>query len=170
MLSTQNTYSWYPVYTNPRAEKKAFDQLNKKGIETYFPTQKTLKQWSDRKKWVEEPLFNSYLFVKISEKEYTDVLQTNGVCRFVYFSGKASFIPEQQINNIKLLTSNAIPFEIIDPGYKKGEKVRVKTGPMQGLTGELIDFRLQKKMLIRLEHISHALLVEIPMAFIEPYF
>ncbi len=170
MMSTPNTYSWYPVYTNPRAEKKAFEQLCKKGIETYFPTQKTLKQWSDRKKWVEEPLFNSYLFVKISKKEYSEVLMTNGVCRFVYFSGKASYIPEQQINDLKLLISNEAQLEIVDPGYKKGEKVRVKMGPLQGLTGELIDFRLKKKLLIKLEQINQALLVQIPMAFIEPYY
>jgi transcriptional antiterminator RfaH len=169
MMSTQNTYSWYPVYTNPRAEKRAFEQLSKKGIETYLPTQRTLKQWSDRKKWVEEPLFNSYLFVKISEREYTDVLLTNGVCRFVYFSGKASYIPEQQIDNLKLLTNSDAQFEIVDPGYKKGEKVRVKMGPLQGLTGELVDFRLHKKLLIKLEHINHALLVQIPMAFIESH-
>lgn len=170
MMSTQNTYSWYPVYTNPRAEKRAFEQLCKKGIETYLPTRKTLKQWSDRKKWVEEPLFNSYLFVKISPKEHSEVLLTNGVCRFVYFSGKASFIPDQQINNLKLLTSNAAQFETIDPGYKKGERIRVKVGPLTGLTGELVDFRLQKKILIKFEQINQALLVQIPMAFIEPYF
>jgi transcription antitermination factor NusG len=130
MMSTPDTYSWYPVYTNPRAEKKAFERLSKKGIETYFPTQRTIRQWSDRKKWVEVPLFNSYLFVKISQKEYSEVLLTNGVCRFVYFSGKASFIPEKQINNLKLITSNVAQFEIIDPGYKKGEKVRVRLGQL----------------------------------------
>jgi len=169
MLSTQDTYSWYPVYTNPRAEKKTFEQLGKKGIETYLPTQKTLKQWSDRKKWVEEPLFNSYLFVKISKKEYTEVLMTKGVCRFVYFCGKAAFIPEAQINQLKLLTSNNINFEVVDPGYKKGESVRVKMGPLAGLMGELIDFCSHKKLLIKVEHINHALLVQVPMAFIEPY-
>jgi len=168
-MSTQDTYSWYPVYTNSRAEKKAFELLARKGIETYFPTQKTLKQWSDRKKWVEEPLFNSYLFVKISPKEHAEVLMTKGVCRFVYFSGKAAHIPDEQISQIKLLTSYGAQMDVVDPGYKKGEKVRVKFGPLQGLTGELIDLRSQKKLLIRLEHIDHALLVQIPMAFIEPF-
>jgi len=168
-MSTQDTYSWYPVYTNSRAEKKAFEQLARKGIETYFPTQKTLKQWSDRKKWVEEPLFNSYLFVKISPKEHAEVLMTKGVCRFVYFSGRATNISEEQISQIKLLTTHGAQLEVIDPGYQKGEKVRVKFGPLQGLTGELIDLRSQKKLLIRLENIDHALLVQVPMAFIEPF-
>lgn len=169
-MSAQDTFSWYPVYTSPRAEKKVFELLDKKGIETYLPTQKTLKQWSDRKKWVEEPLFNSYIFVKISAKDQAQVLATKGVCRFLYFSGKVAHIPEKQIELLKLLTGNCAPMDVVDPGYQKGEKVRVVHGPLQGLTGELIDFRMQKKMLIKLEHINHALLVQIPMAFIEPYY
>ena len=59
-------YKWYPVYTHPRAEKKAHQALSNKGIETYLPLRRQLKQWSDRKKWVDEPFIKSYLFVHIS--------------------------------------------------------------------------------------------------------
>jgi transcriptional antiterminator RfaH len=79
MALTINTagYKWYPVYTHPRAEKKACQALINKGIETYLPLHKQLKQWSDRKKWVEEPLIKSYLFVRITTLEQTKVLMTN---------------------------------------------------------------------------------------------
>src|ERR1700744_6665019 len=90
------TYKWYPVYTNPRAEKKAYQALLNKGIETYLPLHRQLKQWSDRKKWVEEPLIKSYLFVKIAEQQQTEVLMTRGVSRFIYFSNKITSMPEKQ--------------------------------------------------------------------------
>ena len=77
---------WYPVYTHARAEKKAHEALLKKGIETYLPLNRQLKQWSDRKKWVEEPFIKSYLFVNISDQEQMEVLMTKGVARFIYFS------------------------------------------------------------------------------------
>jgi transcriptional antiterminator RfaH len=76
---------WYPVYTHPQAEKKTWDLLQKKGIESYLPLRKQLKQWSDRKKWVEEPLIKSYIFVRIVPQQQTDVLMTKGISRFLYF-------------------------------------------------------------------------------------
>src|SRR4051812_16921716 len=81
MVSTSNTttYKWYPVCTQPRAEKKACQALLNKGIQAYLPLNRQLKQWSDRKKWVEEPFIKSYLFVYITEIEQTEVLMTNGI-------------------------------------------------------------------------------------------
>ncbi|RYE30640.1 MAG: UpxY family transcription antiterminator, partial [Sphingobacteriaceae bacterium] len=99
---------WYPVYTRSRTEKQAFDLLQKKGIEAYLPLQKTLKQWSDRKKWVTEPLFQSYLFVHITPKQQTEVLMTKGIVRFLYHAGKIANMPDQQIDEIQLLLANDI--------------------------------------------------------------
>src|SRR4051812_43960085 len=97
------TRKWYPVYTHARAEKKACQALIKKGIETYLPLNRQLKQWSDRKKWVEEPFIKSYLFVYITEQEQMEVLMTKGIARFIYFSGKITCMPFTQIDELKLL-------------------------------------------------------------------
>src|ERR1700749_5016142 len=94
---------WYPVYTHAKAEKKAAQSLEGKGIETYLPLRRQLKQWSDRKKWVEEPLIKSYLFVRIAEHDQTEVLMTRGIARFIYFGGKIASMPASQIDNLKLL-------------------------------------------------------------------
>src|ERR1700761_3172721 len=99
---------WYPVYTNPRSEKKAHEALLNKGIETYMPLRRQLKQWSDRKKWVEEPLIKSYLFVHIAEREQADVLMTRGVARFIYFGSKIATIPDRQIDDLKLLMGSSL--------------------------------------------------------------
>src|ERR1700710_1594469 len=114
MVSILNTYKWYPVYTNPRAEKKACDALTNKGILAYLPLHRQLKQWSDRKKWVEEPFIKSYIFVNIVEHEQADVLMTKGVSRFLYFSGKPAFMPDRQIKELKLLMASSFELEITE--------------------------------------------------------
>ena len=70
--------NWYALYTKPRSEKKVLDRLLEQEIEAYLPLQKKLRQWKDRKKWVEVPLINSYIFVKIEHKDYFNVLDTVG--------------------------------------------------------------------------------------------
>lgn len=168
MINQHKTVNWYPVYTYPQAEKKAWELLQKKGIETYLPLKRQLKQWSDRKKWVEEPLIKSYIFVKITARQQMEVLMTKGISRFLYFSGKVASMPEQQIIQLKLLLATAADLEVIDHELHPGERVYIKAGPLQGLHGELIEFKSQKRLIIRIDHIGQSLMVQIPMAFIEP--
>ena len=92
---------WYALYTKSRTEKKTGQELVSKGIETFLPLEKILKEWSDRKKWVEEPLFRSYIFVHINKAEHFKVLNASGIVRFITFEGKAVPIPDLQIEAIK---------------------------------------------------------------------
>lgn len=159
---------WYPVYTNPKAEKRAYELLSRKGIEAYLPLQRTLKQWSDRKKWVEEPMIKSYLFVNVSPTQHAEVLMTQGIARFLYFSGKIASMPEQQIQSLKLLLATENDVEITERNFKKGENVIVTAGPLQGLKGELIDFQSSKRVLLRIDHTGQSLLIQVPKSFLEP--
>ena len=99
---------WYVVYTRSRAEKKVRDELTYNNIECFLPLQKKLRQWKDRKKWVEMPLMSGYCFVHISRKEYDNVLQTNNVVCYVTFEGKAAVIPNQQIDSVKKMMKQSI--------------------------------------------------------------
>ncbi len=163
-------YHWYAVYTNPRAEKKTTLLLQQRGIEVYLPLLKTLKQWSDRKKWVEEPLFRSYLFVNVSEKEYLDVLQVHGVVKYISFSGKAAIIPDEQIETIKLLLSTEAELDVSIHHFEKGESVVIKAGPFIGLKGELIDNKNIKRFLVRFEQLGKSIVLNIPSVYLEPVF
>ena len=92
---------WYAVYTKPRWEKKIHKLFSEKGLESYCPLNKIRRKWSDRIKIVEEPLFTSYVFVKVDEEEKTKVRTTNGVLNFVYWQGKPAIIKEKEIEVIK---------------------------------------------------------------------
>jgi len=157
---------WYPVYTHPRSEKKAFEALIKKGIETYLPLQRQLKQWSDRKKWVEEPFIKSYLFVRIKEHEQTEILATKGIARFIYFSGKIAAMPDRQINELKLLTASPYELEVTEEDLQSGETIVIKAGPLKGLKGEIISYRSQKQLVLRLDNLGYSIIVHVSASLI----
>lgn len=163
-----NTYKWYPIYTRSRFEKKTQIELEKKQITTYLPLKKVLKQWSDRKKIVEEPLLNSYLFIYISIKEYNEVLLTPGFSRFIYFSGKIASIPEKQIQDLRLLLANSTDLELIEYNISSGEKVLIKAGPFKGITAELVSLKSKKSLILRLDQLGCSINIHTSMAFIEP--
>lgn len=163
-----NSYKWYPVYTRSRAEKKAFQELIRKSIIAYLPLKKTLKQWSDRKKNIEEPLIKSYLFVYISAKEYAEVLMTDGIARFIYFSGKVASMPDQQIEHLRLLLATEAELAVIDYDIKPGQRVVIKAGPLKDTIAELVSIQNKKRIILRLDNIGYAIEINTSMAFVEP--
>src|SRR5271170_7100148 len=93
--------NWFVLYTKPRWEKKVYTLLTGNNIEAYCPLNRVRKKWSDRVKWVEEPLFKSYLFVRIAEEEQTAVKMANGVVNFVYWLGKPAVVRDEEITIIR---------------------------------------------------------------------
>jgi transcription elongation factor/antiterminator RfaH len=150
--------NWYAIYTNPRAEKKAYAELVRQDIEAYLPLQKVLKKWSDRKKWVEEPLFRSYIFVYIPQSQYLDVLNTPGVVRYVTFEGKAVPIPPRQIDAIRYFLNETSPEVTHDEStFVTGQQVEIVRGPLNGLTGQLVDFKGRQKVRIKIDALGQFL-------------
>ena len=97
---------WYALYTKSRAEKKAERELQLKGLEAYLPLEKRLKQWSDRKKWVEFPMFRGYLFLFSRTVYFPKVLEHPAAVHVVRLSGKFAAIPDDQIEFIKKVAEN----------------------------------------------------------------
>lgn len=154
---------WHVVYTRSRAEKKVRDDLFQNNIECFLPLQKKLRQWKDRKKWVETPLISGYIFVCINRKEYDKVLQTSNIVCYITFEGKAAIIPHQQIDYLKNMLKQ-FDFEVLvsHENFEPGKKVEVISGPMIGLRGELIKSRGRNKFLLRINQINSTFSVEIP--------
>lgn len=154
---------WHVIYTRSRAEKKVQIELSIKDIENFLPMQKRLRQWKDRKKWVEMPLMSGYCFVNITRKEYDTVLQTVNVVGYVRFEGKAAIVPENQINSLKLMLKQ-FDFEVnvTNENFEPGRKVEVVEGPMIGLRGELVKAQGKNKFIIRFNEINSVFSVEIP--------
>ena len=132
---------WYAVYTRPRWEKKVNQLLVQKGIESYCPLNKVRRKWSDRIKLIEEPLFKSYVFVKIEEGARTGVRMTDGVVNFVYWNGKPAVIREKEIQTIKRFLDEYENVEAIPMTVRPQERVRVTAGPMMGHEGKVLEIK-----------------------------
>ncbi|MDA3929523.1 MAG: UpxY family transcription antiterminator [Prolixibacteraceae bacterium] len=159
-----NKKQWFAVYTKSRAEKKVQLELEFQGIENFLPIHKKLRQWSDRKKWVEAPLISGYIFVYIEAIEYDRVLRTNGVVSYVRFEGKAAIIPENQINNLKrLLQQSELAIKVSTKNFTKGDEIEVLGGPLMGLQGTLILVKGKKKVAIQLKQLNIAFTVELAL-------
>ena len=152
--------NWIAVYTKSRHEQIVVNELSKKNIESYCPMFKERRQWSDTKKWVQFPLFRSYVFANIDIKENIYVLQTIGVNKIVKFQEKVSIIPDQVIDNIKNIIEGGYNVEQADY-FIKGDEVRVVSGPLKGLDGVVLDSRGTNKVIIKIEAIQQAFSVEI---------
>lgn len=159
--------SWYAIYTRPRAEKQVAQRLAEKAVHVYLPLQKKLRQWSDRKKWVETPLFTSYLFVKIHRRQYDEVLRTDGVVKYITFAGKAATIPQDQIDNLRIIVDSNADVETSWEKHSRGDKVMVNGGPLKGLRGILISDGGRKKVLVQVDRLDQNLVVEVPLALVE---
>ena len=156
-----NKSFWNVIYTRSRAEKKVNQLLNEQGIITFLPLIKEVRQWSDRKRKVEVPLINSYVFVKADKNNYLKILETPGVVKFIKFINKNAVISEQEINNLKIIISNNIAdFNIIHNDFSKGEKIEIKSGNFKGLTG-IIDSQKKDALVVRITELNISLLIEI---------
>ena len=158
---------WYAVYTRSRFEKQVLKGLQDQGIEAYLPLIKTVRQWSDRKKTVEVPLFSSYVFVHIDRRFYDQVLQTMGVVKYISFEGKAATIPSEQIDLLKIIVNSDEKVETTWDTRRKGDRVVVTAGSLKGLKGELITDGDRKKVLVRIESIDQNLTIEVHPSLIE---
>jgi transcriptional antiterminator RfaH len=159
---------WFAIYTRPRWEKKVADILEEKCIEHYLPLVKTLKRWSDRKKWVQEPLFKSYLFVHVNNQEYLRAIQTPGAVKYITFERKAVAIPPVQIQAIRTFIDSGEELVTDSPEMKIGDRVRVTRGSLAGLEGTLVEFQNKHRVRIMIEGIRQSLHLKVPLSLLTP--
>ncbi|MCV2483975.1 UpxY family transcription antiterminator [Flavobacterium sp. SH_e] len=120
--------NWYVVYTKPKWEKKVADKLNQLGVECYCPLITQVKQWSDRKKKIETPLFNSYVFVQLPDSERNLVFQVAGVVRYLFWLGKPAIVKDQEIEVIKKSLKATNISDISVSTFQVGDKIKLESG------------------------------------------
>ncbi|RTZ06489.1 UpxY family transcription antiterminator [Flavobacterium bomense] len=121
--------NWYVVYTKPKWEKKVAEQLQKIGVECYCPLVTQMRQWSDRKKKVEVPLFNSYVFVQLEDSKRNLVFQSVGAVRYLYWLGKPAIVRDEEIEVIKKWLNTSDCVDLTVASYQIGEKIQLESGP-----------------------------------------
>lgn len=135
---------WYAVYTRPRWEKKVAELLSRKKIENYCPLNKVVRQWHDRKKVIEEPLFTSYVFVNITDFQQAEVRKTDGIVNFVYWLGKPAVIRPSEIEVIRDFLEDHQHVQLEKTRVNPKDVVRIVRGPLIGQEGNVLEVYNQK--------------------------
>ena len=162
----KSTSSWYVVYTKPRHEKKAAEMLQSMGIEAYCPLKTQIKQWSDRKKIVEVPLFNSYLFVNITEPNRAAVFAVSSVVRYIYWCGTPAIVRNQEIEEIKRWLNDFDHNELMVDVYKADQKVRILSGSFINQEAKIVK-QQGKHLVMTLEGLGLVLRVKLDHLMLE---
>ncbi|HOZ85949.1 MAG TPA: UpxY family transcription antiterminator [Niabella sp.] len=160
---------WYLAYTRPLHEKKIATQFDLWGIEYFLPMTKSLRVWSDRKKYISIPLFPSYIFVSLPDAEsYYQCLQTKGLLYFIKNDGKIAAINETLINHLKQVVTDCVEIKVTADQVPRGEKLIINSGPFTGFTCETICLHGKRKILVRIDLIQRTLIADIPLHQIMP--
>ncbi|MEP6806605.1 MAG: UpxY family transcription antiterminator [Flavobacterium sp.] len=120
--------NWYVVYTKPKWEKKVAEKLTEIGIECYCPLITQIKEWSDRKKKVEVPLFNSYVFVQLEDINRNSVFQISGVVRYLFWLGKPAIVKDSEIDIIKTSLKAPNIIDISVTSIQVGDRIKLEAG------------------------------------------
>jgi len=142
---------WYVLYVKSRHERVANEALIKANFKTYFPVKKELKTWSQRKKWVEEPIFKSYIFIKIYRHELYHALKVDNVVTYVRFAGEPAVVREEHLLLVKKMLINQTSFEVQKGIIAIGKEITIKTGPFKGYSGKITELRGTKKFVVELQ-------------------
>ncbi len=163
MEISENIPKWYALYTKSRTEKKVAERLDKIGVEYYLPLKKTLKQWSDRKKYVFVPIINSYIFVKVKKEQLYDLIAVEGITRYISFSGRPVEVRQQEIDVLKLFLESGTEVEFLDGEPKKGKLVKFTSGIFKDYKGKILKVNRKNQLVVEIESLGKSLIVNIEL-------
>ena len=145
--------NWLVIYTKSRNEKKVAERLDQDGFEAYCPLVRTMRQWSDRKKKVSVPMFSSYVFVCVTERERFEIVKVPGVMNYIFWQGKPAVVRDEEIASIRHIEEKGLNVEVSALQVEKGQLITIPSGPFKGQKG-VIDQVDKKSLLIYIEQLG----------------
>lgn len=157
----KNNKYWFALYTKVNQEIKAAEKLNHLQIDNYLPLVSRIRQWSDRKKIIREPVLRNYIFINADEKQRQEALQIPHIVRCIFENGKPAIIPEWQIENFKITVESECNY-IVYNGIIPGQKVEIMSGPLKGVTGVVKSQTDKLSLVVGIELLNRSIIVELP--------
>jgi transcription antitermination factor NusG len=158
--------NWYALYTCARHEKQVADQIKRRSFSCFLPLYRSVRRWKDRRKELDLALFPGYVFVQMELENRLQVLQLPGVVRLVSFNGKPAVLPTHEIEALQNRLSAGLKMEP-HPYLRKGRRVRVRGGAMQGLEGIVVRRKDRCRVVISIDMIMRSIAVEVDEADLE---
>ena len=154
---------WCLIYTKPNHEKKVAKCLSECGVTCYLPLVRSLRTWHDRKKYIDTPLFPSYIFVYLTTLyDYYHCQSCDGFLYFVSSGKKLAVVSDSIVNNIRIAVENGREMEVSTGSFQPGNRLTVVSGPLAGLSGEMVQFKEKERILIRVNLLQRNILIAVP--------
>ncbi|MDR1673449.1 MAG: UpxY family transcription antiterminator [Bacteroidales bacterium] len=168
MKSVKKPSQWRVLYTKPRSEKRAYEALIGKGYTAYLPCTTVIRQWSDRKKKVLEPLFKSYVFVLCRENQIGIAANDDTIVSVVRFEGRPAIVREKEMEMIRKIEAGIEEdeAEVVNQPFISGEKVRVMGGKLKGISGVLTEFRGSHRVAVSIDSLGCNIIIEVPSKYL----
>jgi transcription antitermination factor NusG len=164
--TTHMELKWHAVYTKPRWEKKVAESLTKRKYENYCPLNLMIRQWSDRKMKVYEPLFTSYVFIRTCEKELTEIRNVTGILSVVHWLNRPAIIKDHEIDAIKVFLGEYKSVQLEKAVVNPNDRVRVLNGPLREYEGDVLEVR-NNTVKVFLPSLGYAMVAEIQKSNVE---
>jgi transcription antitermination factor NusG len=164
--STSSTPNWHAIYTRHQHEKSVASSLTNKGHETFLPLYHSVRRWQDRAKDLWLPLFPGYVFIREGMDQQFQIVTTPGVIYVVGWAGRPAVVPQYQLNVIRKIIENCISVEA-HPYLGRGDRVRIKSGPLMGLEGILTRTKAVARLVVSIEMLGQSAAVEIDALNVE---
>jgi transcription antitermination factor NusG len=162
-----NKQEWYAVYTKSRHEKLAEINLKNRGVTTFLPLREVVSRWKDRNKTINVPLFPSYVFVKIGFMDMHKVMYTKGVLKVIGCNDTPVPVPAEQVEAIRTLIQSKLKYDPY-PYLDMGREVLIKSGPLQGIIGKIMEKRSKHRFVLSIDLIKKSVSVEVDVLDMEP--
>ncbi len=153
--------AWFALYTKPRSEFKAAEQIEEVDVLYYLPTVTRIRQWSDRKKKITEPLIRGYIFIYANERERIISLERQAVVKCIFDQGRPAKIPEWQIDNLKKMLDSKADLTIKE-GLPVGAKVLIKDGPFTDVIGVVSETDNGKSIAVSIDLLNRSVIAHLP--------
>jgi transcription antitermination factor NusG len=157
---------WVAIQVRPRYELGTSDLLRYKGYEIFVPTFRSQRQWSDRTKEVEMPLFTGYLFCKFNVEIRNLIMITPGVIRIVGSRNEAATIDEREIEALRRVTESRVPARPCS-FMNVGDRVRIQDGSLAGVEGILVRHKSRDRLVLSVNLVQRSVEVEVDGAKLE---
>jgi transcription antitermination factor NusG len=158
---------WYAVYTSANHEKRVAYELGRRSVESYLPLYWSVRRWKDRRVRLDLPLFPGYVFVRMVLRERLRVLQVAGVARLVGFEGHPAPVPDEDIEAIRTCLAGEHAL-LPHPYLQRGQRVRVVSGPLAGLTGVVVRWKRETRLVISFDLLMRSVAVEVDLSDLNP--
>ncbi len=155
-----NAAPWFAVTVRPQHEQSAERGLASKGLETYVPLYLAVRQWSDRTKTLQLPLFPGYVFCRFDRTQHTTVVRTPGVRMIVSFGGEPAPVPDRELEAVRKMLASGSEVEPW-PFLEAGQRIRIASGPLSGVEGTLVETPESCRLVVNIEMFQRSCAVRV---------